>query len=234
MRDSLSTRKELAVVPDVSGSSTADAVFAALSPVIAGIVATFGRSCEVVLHDYRDQERSVVAVAGSVTGRQVGDAMSEIGLRVLAAGDDAQNEVGYLTRAQDGRVLKCTTLPLRDVDGTLIGALCVNIDVSAINRATGVLSDLLGLSTPDEPEIPSTNFSGDLDQVVESLIERAERAHAVPVAALGRDDRLGLVRSLHETGVFALRGAPGRIAGRLGISRTGLYNDLAELKKDSR
>lgn len=54
----------------------------------------------------------------------------------------------------------------------------------------------------------------------------------MPVAALGRDERLVLVRSLHEAGVFGLRGAPGRIAKRLGISRTGLYNDLAELKKD--
>ncbi|WP_439658755.1 helix-turn-helix transcriptional regulator [Lentzea sp. HUAS TT2] len=211
--------------------STADAVFAALTPTIEGIVATFGRSCEVVLHDYRDQERSVVAVAGSVTGRVPGDAMSEIGLRVLAAGDDARNEVGYLTRAQDGRVLKCTTLPLRDVDGTLIGALCINIDMSAITRATGVLSDLLGLSAAEETTA-TTDFSGDLDQVVESLVKRAERAHAVPVAALGRDERLTLVRSLHEAGVFSLRGAPARIAKRLGISRTGLYNDLAELKKD--
>lgn len=214
-------------------TSTADAVFAALTPVVEGLAATFGRSCEVVLHDYRDQERSVVAVAGGVTGRQVGDAMSEIGLRVLAAGDDARNEVGYVTRAQDGKVLKCTTLPLRDVDGSLIGALCVNVDVSAINRATGVLSDLLGLSALEEPPAATTNFSGDLDQVVESLVERAERAHAVPVTSLGRDERLGLVRSLHEAGVFALRGAPGRVAQRLGISRAGLYNDLAELKKDT-
>ncbi|HEX7301929.1 helix-turn-helix transcriptional regulator [Lentzea sp.] len=213
------------------GSSTADAVFAAMSPVVEGIAATFGRSCEVVLHDYRDPERSVVAVAGSVTGRVAGDAMSEIGLRVLAAGDDARNEVGYVTRAQDGRLLKCTTLPLRDVDGTLIGALCVNIDLSAITRATGVLSDLLGLSPAQEPDT-TTNFSGDLDQVVDSLVERAERAHAVPVTALGREDRLALVRSLNDAGVFGLRGAPGRIAKRLGISRTGLYNDLAELKKD--
>ncbi|MFD9698854.1 transcriptional regulator [Lentzea sp. NPDC059081] len=213
------------------GSSTADAVFAAMSPVIEGIAATFGRSCEVVLHDYRDPERSVVAVAGSVTGREVGDAMSEIGLRVLAAGDDARNEVGYVTRAQDGRLLKCTTLPLRDVDGTLIGALCVNIDLSAINRATGVLSDLLGLSSVEDSGT-TTNFSGDLDQVVDSLVERAERTHAVPVTALGREDRLALVRSLNEAGVFGLRGAPGRIAKRLGISRTGLYNDLAELRKD--
>ncbi|WP_433260436.1 helix-turn-helix transcriptional regulator [Actinosynnema sp. CS-041913] len=212
-------------------SSTADAVFAALTPVVDGIAATFGRSCEVVLHDYRHQRHSVVAVAGSVTGREVGDAMSEIGLRVLAAGADARNEVGYLTRTPDGRMLKCTTLPLRDVDGTLIGALCVNIDISAINRAAGVLSDLLGLSTPpgDAP-IATTNFSGDLDQVVDSLVGRAERAHAVPASALGRDQRSELVRSLHDAGVFALRGAPARVARRLGISRTALYNDLARLR----
>lgn len=213
--------------------STADAVFGALRPLVDGIAATFGRSCEVVLHDYRDPERSVAAVAGAVTGREVGDAMSEIGLRVLAAGADARNDVGYLTRAQDGRLLKCTTLPLHDVDGTLIGALCINIDVSAINRATGVLSDLLGLSLVAESPVPTTDFSGELDQVLESLIERAERANAVPASALGRDQRLELVRSLNDAGVFALRGAPARVAKRLGISRTGLYNDLACVKKDN-
>ncbi|MEU0878341.1 PAS domain-containing protein [Lentzea sp. NPDC005914] len=37
------------------------------------------RSCEGVLHDYRDPERSVVAVASAVTWRVLGDAMSEIG-----------------------------------------------------------------------------------------------------------------------------------------------------------
>ncbi|WP_223885625.1 helix-turn-helix transcriptional regulator [Nocardia colli] len=214
-------------------TGTADAVFGALKPLVEGIAATFGRSCEVVLHDYRDPERSVAAVAGAVTGRVVGDAMSEIGLRVLAAGADASNEVGYVTRAQDGRLLKCTTLPLRDADGSLIGALCINIDLSAINRATGVLSDLLGLSVSAESPVPATDFSGELDQVIDSLIERAERAHAVPASALGREQRLELVRALHDAGVFALRGAPARVAKRLGISRTGLYNDLATFKKDS-
>ncbi|MFD9026830.1 PAS domain-containing protein, partial [Streptomyces parvulus] len=42
-----------------------DAVLAALRPVVDGIAATFGPVCEAVLHDYRDPERSVVAVAGS-------------------------------------------------------------------------------------------------------------------------------------------------------------------------
>ncbi|GAA1859757.1 hypothetical protein GCM10009836_44910 [Pseudonocardia ailaonensis] len=134
--------------------SSADAVFAELSPVVEGLTAMFARSCEVVLHNYRHRERSVVAVAGTVTGRAVEDTMSEIGLRVLAAGDDTRNEIGYVTRAQDGQLLKCTTLPLRDADGMLICALCVNIDLSAVHRATGVLADLLGLSVPEETAPP--------------------------------------------------------------------------------
>lgn len=216
-------------------TSSADAVFAALTPVIEGIAATFGRSCEVVLHDYRDQRHSVVAVAGSVTGRSIGDSMSEIGLRVLAAGDDAANEVGYRTRTQDGRTLKCTTLPLRDDDGALIGALCINIDLSAIDRAAGTLSDLLGLTAVPLAEAAptaATNFSGDLDEVLDAVVSAAERARGLPAAALGRDERRKLVRALREAGVFALRGAPARVAARLGVSRTALYNDLADLNAE--
>ena len=63
---------------NASGATTP---LAALRPIVDGLAATFGPTCEVVLHDYRTPERSVVAVAGAVTGRNVGRALSEIGLR---------------------------------------------------------------------------------------------------------------------------------------------------------
>ncbi|MEV6598278.1 PAS domain-containing protein [Actinoplanes sp. NPDC051346] len=209
-------------------TDSADAIFAALRPVVEGLAQTFGRSCEVVLHDYRDEEHSVVAVGGQVTGRSTGDAMSQIGLRMLAAGDAAANEINYLTRTADGRTLKCSTLPLRDEDGTLIGALCINIDVTALRHASAVLADLAGAAfTP----ATTTNFSGDLDQVVASLVEDAERARGMSVGAMGKPGRLEVVRALHDAGVFSLRGAPARVAARLGISRAALYNDLAQIKE---
>lgn len=65
---------------------SADAILAALLPVIDGLAETFGPTCEVVLHDYRRGEQSVAAVSGAVTGRKVGGALSEIGLAVLAQG----------------------------------------------------------------------------------------------------------------------------------------------------
>ena len=60
------------MVPEQSLDGERDAILAALAPVVDGITATFGPMCEVVLHDYRRPEQSVVAIAGSVTGRAVG------------------------------------------------------------------------------------------------------------------------------------------------------------------
>ena len=112
-----------------------DAILAALTPVVDGIAATFGPVCDVVLHDYRKPGESVVAVAGSVTGRAVGGAMSEIGMRVLARGDEAEDELNYVTRTRNGTLVKSSTMVLRDSTGAVFGALCVNVDVSAVTPA---------------------------------------------------------------------------------------------------
>ncbi|MFF2515221.1 PAS domain-containing protein [Streptomyces sp. NPDC058086] len=64
-----------------------DAILAALTPVIEGLAATFGPACEVVLHDCRRGDRSVVAVAGQVTGRQVGGALNLDVTALRQAGD---------------------------------------------------------------------------------------------------------------------------------------------------
>ncbi|MDG6105015.1 transcriptional regulator [Dactylosporangium aurantiacum] len=213
--------------------SSSAAIFAALRPVVQGLAQTFGRTCEVVLHDYSDTAHSVVAVGGDVTGRRPGDAMSQIGMRVLAAGDAAVNEVNYLTRAEDGRILRCSTFPLRDADGTLVGALCVNVDVSDLSRAADLLAELSG-QVPGGDRLPVTVFSGDLDQVLASVVAGSERETGRPAHLLTRSERLTVIRRLQSAGAFAIRGAPGRIAKQFGISRAALYNDLAAIAEEGK
>ncbi|MTD55396.1 helix-turn-helix transcriptional regulator [Amycolatopsis pithecellobii] len=207
---------------------TADAILDAVKDLIPGLAATFGRSCEVVLHDYRLGTRSVVAVAGEVTGRHVGGAMSEIGLRMLARGEDASPELNYVTRTEAGRTVKSSTLPLRDADGNVFGALCVNLDVTALRQAGDLLSDLAGLAPAN---IPPTTFADNFDEVVDAVVRAEELALAKPVDSLSRRERLRLLKTLDERGVFAVRGAAPRVAARLGISRASLYTDLAECRR---
>lgn len=203
---------------------TADAILVALRPVIDGLAATFGPTCEVVLHDYRRGEQSVVAVSGSVTGRRVGGALSEIGLAVLAQGDAATNDVNYLTRTPGGQLVKSSTMPLRDDAGRVFGALCVNVDVTALRQAGDLLTALAGAPPA---EVPATTFSDDFDDVVDALIRAEEAARGKPVASLSRSQRLALLEALDRRGVFTVRNAVPRVAERLGMSRSAVYADLA-------
>jgi predicted transcriptional regulator YheO len=133
------------MAPDTPPPDTErNAIISALVPLVDGIAATFGPVCEVVLHDYRDPEKSVVAVAGALTGRSVGGAMSEIGLRMLARGDEAADELNYLTRTKGGQQLKSSTMVLRDSTGAVFGALCVNVDVTAVQQAQALLAGIGG------------------------------------------------------------------------------------------
>ncbi|WP_164416221.1 helix-turn-helix transcriptional regulator [Streptomyces salinarius] len=206
-----------------------DAVLAALRPVVEGIAATFGPVCEAVLHDYRQPEHSVVAVAGSVTGRAVGGAMSEIGMRVLARGDEARDELNYVTRTREGTLLKSSTMVLRDSTGTVFGALCVNLDVTAVDRAHALLGALAGTARAPA-EVPATTFGDDIDAVVDAIVDDHPLRRDTSWAALDRERRLELFRDLDGRGVFAVRRSVEHVAARLGISRASAYHYLSQAR----
>ncbi|WP_055490876.1 transcriptional regulator [Streptomyces sp. TP-A0356] len=203
-----------------------DAIIAALTPVIDGIAATLGSFCEVVIHDFRRPERSVVALAGSVTGRGVGGAMSEIGMNILAAGDQAHDELNYITRTQDGKMVKSSTMVLRDSSGTVFGALCINLDVTAVNQVHALVGELAGVG-PATRALPVTTFGDDIGAVLDAIVDARQLRQSKPWAQLGRAERLELFRDLDRRGVFAVRGAVQQVATRLGISRASAYNYLA-------
>ncbi|WP_086558530.1 helix-turn-helix transcriptional regulator [Streptomyces africanus] len=206
-----------------------DAILAALTPVVDGIAATFGPVCEVVLHDYRNPEKSVVAVAGSVTGRAVGGAMSEIGMRVLSHGDEAADDLNYVTRTRNGTLVKSSTMVLRDSTGAVFGALCVNVDVSAVSQVHDLLGALAGARAAPA-ELPTTTFGNDIDSVVDALVDAHQSKQRGSWAELDRAERLELFGGLDTRGVFAVRGAVEQVAARLGISRASAYNYLSQAR----
>ncbi|MGW4173081.1 helix-turn-helix transcriptional regulator [Streptomyces chartreusis] len=208
-----------------------DAIVAALGPVVDGLAATFGPMCEVVLHDYRRPETSVVAVAGAVTGRTVGGAMSEIGMRIVARGEDAGDELNYVTRTRGGKLVKASTMVLRDSTDTVFGALCVNLDVTAVNDAHALLGALAGIGAAPA-EVPVTTFGNDIDSVVDAILDAHQLRQNGSWAGLDRTQRLELFRGLDERGVFAVRRAIEQVAGRLGISRASAYSYLSQARAE--
>ncbi|MGY4766647.1 helix-turn-helix transcriptional regulator [Kribbella sp. CWNU-51] len=206
-----------------------DQILAAMVPVVHGIQATFGPDCEAVLHDYRTPESSVVAVAGGVTGREPASAMSEIGLRMLRRGDAAEDDLNYFARLPDGRQIKSSTILLRDPGGHVFGALCINVDVTALRSAGQAISRMLGQQTAEDA-LPT--FSSDPDAIIDSALNEAEQTLGRPLRGLSAADRLELFRLLDARGVFQLRKATTAVAQRLGVSRASAYKYLSQARED--
>jgi predicted transcriptional regulator YheO len=201
-----------------------------MTPVVDGIAATLGPHAEVVLHDFRRPESSIIAIAGSLTDRHIGGSMSQIGMDLIARGTGASNELNYSITTAEGRRLRSSTFPLRDGRGTLVGALCINLDVTDIERATALLSSLVG---PQETAAAdAVTFSDDIDDVVESILAATDISHGSP-KNLDPRARLAFIRDLDQQGVFNVRKAAPRVAEHLGISRASLYSDLQKIRERS-
>ncbi len=197
-----------------------------LEPIVAGIAATFGRQCEVVLHDFRDPEHSIVAIQGQVTERHVGGSVSQLGLSLIAQGNAAQAQYNYFTRTPGGRVLKSTTIPLRDPGGRVFGALCINFDITDLRLLGGVLGELTGTAAEPRP----ISFVDDIGQVIRALIDEGELAVGRSLDRMTKQDRLVILRALDQHGVFALQRSVPQVAEYLRISRATVYSYLEELR----
>lgn len=196
-----------------------------------GIVALWGPGCEVVIHDFSDLEHSIVYVAGDVTGRRVGDSLTDLGLRVLTAGRHEQGILIYHSKSPNGTLMKSVSILLRSKPGErALGAVCINVDVEDLYRARKVIGDLLATPTND---LVDEDFSGDPKEVIRSFVNEILEEQGRVVPALTRDQRIDVIRALDKRGAFAFRTATSIVADTLGVSRYTVYNYLKEARKTS-
>ena len=46
-------------------------------PLVKVLSQTFGRKCETLIHDFSDPQHSIIAIEGNVTGRKIGDGITD-------------------------------------------------------------------------------------------------------------------------------------------------------------
>ncbi|WEO99674.1 PAS domain-containing protein [Streptomyces sp. FXJ1.172] len=179
--------------------------------------------CEVVLHDLRDPQHAIRTIENNLSGRQVGDSATELGLARIADPDYPSVLQNYPNQFPDGRPAKSTSIGIKNTRGEYIAALCLNLDVSVLSPVTLALANLVATDSehPDHPlESLRDRNARELRQTVEALA--AERA-GTP-RSLSRADKKALVRQLHSDGYFHSRDAAQTIADLLGVSRATVYN----------
>ena len=201
-----------------------DHLLAQATKIVTGLGRTLAPFCEVVLHDLRKPEASIIAIEPSISGRRIGDTTTELGMARLADAGFPDIVQNYPNRFPDGRAVKSTSIGLRDADGQCIGAICINMDISLFTSMRHVLGELTQLTSITAP-VAETLKTRSLDELRE-LIERYAAGYNLQARALDLHRRRQLVKYLAEQGVLQLKGAAKIVAEQLGVSRASVYNDL--------
>lgn len=201
-------------------------------PVVEAIGNSFGKNCEVVLHDVRNVDKSIIAIAnGHVSKRSIGSPMSEYGLKTLRQGQYDKNIVNYKKKTADGRILKSTSMFIKDENGVLLGLLCINYDISEFMVVKGIIQELTNVSDDAEViEDDATAAFDNINEVLTSVVDRTIESFGKPVAFITKEEKVSIVETLNEKGVFMIKGAIDHVAKVLCVSRYTIYNYLDEIR----
>jgi predicted transcriptional regulator YheO len=202
----------------------------AVAQLIPSLQQMLGPRYEVILHDLSHVETSIVMLEGDVTHRKTGGPATNYLLRLIKeGGNEAANSINYRTVLPDGRVLRSSTIFIRDDDGLIVGSLCINLDLTDFIVARNLLEDDTSFAPPDV-ESPKETFAQDISEVMESVVDAEVSLTQKPAAYMQKEDKLAVVTRLEQKGIFAIKNAVDYVAECLGVTNFTIYNYLKEVR----
>lgn len=193
-----------------------------LIPFLATVL---GPGCEVLIHDTQDPNHSIIAIQNSLSGRRIGDPMTDLANEIAARGAyaDADYIANYNGRTKGGNFLSSTYYIKND--GRLIGLLCVNKDMSAVRELNNTLRLMLERYELTEPR--ESAYSESLDSPIGSLLHArvAETISQIGIAParMSMQEKIMTVQRLKEDGLLAIKGAVAEVASQLEVSVPTVY-----------
>ncbi|MGM9573554.1 MAG: transcriptional regulator [Hominicoprocola sp.] len=204
-----------------------------LKQVAKGIAATFGSSCEVVIHDVgaKHPEHSIVAIEnGHVTGRKVGDGASHVVMEQVRRADaQPEDHLSYLTKTPDGKILKSSTMYIRGKNGKVVAILGINYDISSLLMAESAVHELTATqdAAQTEPE-KITNVNDLLDELIEQSVALVGK----PAVLMNKEDKMRAIGFLSQNGAFLITKSGDKVAKYFGISKYTLYSYIDKQQED--
>ena len=202
-----------------------------LTRLMKAIAAQVGPNCEVVLHDYEDDyDHTIAAIEnGHVTGRNVGDCGTNLGLEVLRGTVRNGDKYNYMTQTRDGKVLRSSSIYIYDDEGQAIGALCMNWDITEYINAGKALQQITDASgdTEAEPEVKEV-ISSNVSDILDAMIHDSLMYVGKPVDKMSKEDKMKGLRYLDEKGAFLIKKSGEKVMEFYKISKYTLYNYLEQ------
>ena len=214
---------------------TEDSSLEMLVSTAHGIARQFGKDCEVCIHDLtvKDLEHTIIFIInGHVSGRKIGDGASKVVLETLEAiekGDIIVDHLGYRTTTQDGRILKSSTVFLKDSTGKYRWVLGINYDVTALMNVDAALQSITTVESHDsngDGQIP-LNVNDLLDNLINQSVKRIGK----PPALMNKEEKIQAIQFLRDAGAFLITKSGDKVSNFYGISKFTLYSYIDQSKK---
>mgnify|MGYP004547786747 CR=1 FL=1 len=118
---------------------------------------------------------------------------------------------------------------IKDADGHLTGALCINLDTKKITQSLAFLQSLLppGPQKAAPAQAPS-DAGAHVSVMIENLMDNILKG--ADIQNLSRDERLEKVRFMDEKGLFLMKGSVEKAAEKLGVGKVTIYSYLDEVR----
>lgn len=201
----------------------------ALKQIAKGLACQFGPNCEIVIHSFSESDAegldsSIVAIEnGHVSGRKLGDGPSHVVLEALKKGHDVADHLAYLTRTKDGKILKSSTIYLRNARGEIEYILSINFDISGLLMFENSLQPLIS-TEPSAAAHEPDRIVQSVGELLDELIAESTRLVGKPVALMNKEDKIRAIQFLNKAGAFLITKSGDKISKYYGISKYTLYS----------
>jgi len=213
---------------------TPDDILKSYIPLVDFIATINGSGCEVVLHDLRKLDHSIIAIKNNhITGRQINDTITDFALDIIHKQKHRAKHFicNYTGKTGNGRKkIRASTYFIRDEEDNLIGMLCTNFDVTALTQARRYIDDLIIIERNDESR-DQEHFSLSINEHINSVISKTLSDFGSEPLRMTIDEKKSVVKELEHEGVFQLKGIIGEVAKALEVSDQTIYRYLKELGK---
>jgi Uncharacterized protein conserved in bacteria len=193
------------------------------------LAAHMGNSVEIVLHDLtNDYEHTIVDIRnGELTGRSIGGCGSNLGLEVLKGTVVDGDRYNYVTQLPEGRILRTSSLYIRDESGKSIGSICINTDITDTIKLEEYLHNYNHyIVSEEDTEI----LSNDIGQILDHIMNCAQLHVGKAPDKMSKQEKLEYLKYLDKKGVFLITKAGKKVCETLKISKGTLYTYLDEAR----
>lgn len=208
-----------------------------------------GPDYEVVLQDLSNINHSVIAIEnGHISGRTIGSPLTSAVFQMLSSKVYEEDDfiANYKGVAENGHILRSSSMFIKDSNGNPIGLLCINFDDSRYMELHEKLFSLIhpgnfvknissGVAeskgnVKDLSSRITESFAIDVASLREQIFNDATANFTTtPVDRLNQNERKEIMIKLYEQGLFQLKGSIPFVAKRFSCSQATIYRYLGEI-----